>query len=220
MGEEFRLSLDREKSKYPDDEFGVLRFRIACRVRNRSSSNPTKVYANDVLPFTPGFSRDFFNYVTGIPLSLKLDRKLYLEIYRDHFPKAARVPFCSGPMLVNPWRRGDPRYYLTAAELAVRRSYRSRYLRGGLRRLHRPLFSWDPSTLVNRVIKQVNPEHPDLNSAEVRLLQREQYPARHPARASQELLFYWQVWRWVMDGSLGARMKNSEPPQAGSTVEL
>jgi hypothetical protein len=216
--EEFRLSLDREKSKYPDDEFGVLGFRIACRVRNRSSSNPTKVYANDVLPFTPGFSRDFINYVASIPLSLKLGRKLYLKIYRDHFPKAANVPFCSGPVLVNPWRRSDLRHYLTAAELAVRRSYSNRYLRGGLRRLHSALFSWDPSTWVNRVIKHVNPDHPDLNGAEVRLLQREQYPARHPARTSQELLFYWQVWRWVMDGSLGVRMKDDESPQGRSTI--
>lgn len=212
MFEAFSAVLDQETAKYPDDEYGVREFHIRSRNRTRMAPNPLLVYSNEVLPFTPGYEREFFNLAVNVPAHLKMERTLLLEVYRRHFRVAATVPFCSGAKLLNPWRQSDPLYYLTAARLAAIRLYENPYFRAVLRRVKRPPFSWEPSSLVARVISLVNPDHPDLNSAAVRLLQQGKGPADSTTRGAQETLFYWQVWRWVMDGTLTVRKKDAILP--------
>jgi hypothetical protein len=208
MYETFWGVVEKEKARYSDDEYGVREFHIRNKVSSRNAPNPLLVYANDVLPFTPGYDRGFFSLAVSIPAQLKNDRSLLLEVYRRHFPEATRVPFCSGPALVNPMGWSDPRRYTTAARLGAMRLYSNRYFRAIMRRLGSPPFSWEPSALVGWVIAQVNPDHPDLNPESVRRLQHQQGPLHHMTKVMRETLFYWQVWRWVMDGTVTERKEN------------
>lgn len=212
MYEAFWAVLDQETAKCSDDEYGVREFHIRNKNRTRHAPNPLQVYANDVLPFTPGYEREFFSLAVNVPVQLKMDRSLLLEVYRRHFPVAATVPFCSGPELVNPFRQSDLHYYLTATRLTAMRLYNNPYLRAVFRRVKRPLFSWETSSLVDRVISLVNPDHPDLNLEAVRLLQQAKGPTDWNTRGARETLFYWQVWRWVMDGTLTVWNKDSILP--------
>ena len=208
MYETFWGFVKKEMDKYSDDEYGVREFRIRNKVRSRTAPNPLLVYANDVLAFTPGYDREFFSLAVNIPAQLKNDRSLLLEVYRRHFPAASRVPFCSGPALVNPIGWSDPRRYTTAVRLGGMRLYNNWYFRSIRRRIGCPLFSWEPSTLVDWVISQVNPDHPDLNPESVRRLQRQQGAMDRTTTAMRAVLFYWQMWRWVMDGTVTERRKN------------
>lgn len=209
MYEDFHAALKQEKARYPDDEFGVREFHFRNKTRTRNLINPLQVYANDALPFTPGLEREFFSMAINIPVTLKKDRTLMLENYRRYFPQAATVPFCSGPKLVNPLRLSDPRYYKLAIQLSFMRLYNNVKVRSVFRRLGRPLFSWDPSRLVDQVLGRVYPDHPDLNPGGFRSLQQAKGLLRDTIRVARETLFYWQVWRWLMDGTLTSRKKDA-----------
>jgi hypothetical protein len=52
------------------------------------------------------------------------------------------------------------------------------------------------------VVQRVFLDHPDLNCDMVRMLQTVQLPYSWNARLGSRLLFYWQVWQWVMQGKL------------------
>jgi hypothetical protein len=58
------------------------------------------------------------------------------------------------------------------------------------------------ASILPRALDRVDPEHPDFNADGVRALRRDE-AARDPVRSvARELLSYWQVWRWTMDGSI------------------
>ena len=207
MYETFWDVVEKEKARYSDDEYGAREFHIRNKSSSRNAPNPLLVYANDVLPFTPGYDREFFSLAVNIPAQLKLDRSLLLEVYRRHYPEAARVPFCSGSALLNPFAWYDPCKYTTAARLRVMRLYTNWYFRSIRQRIGFPLFSWQPSSLVDWVVSRVNPDHPDLNPDSVRRLQLQHSAMDSTMQAMRETLFYWQVWRWVMDGTATTRKK-------------
>jgi len=199
MIESFRERLDAEKDGLGDDGFGALQFMIRHRTRNRFAPNPLKVFGNVVPAFTPGMSRAFVDFAAALPFDVRVGCGLYLKLYRERFPELARIPFCSGGHLVAP-----PKFallhVLTAAANKVCENAR---IAGVLRKLCRRRF-FRPSRLLAPVIARVQADHPDLNGAGVRdiRLAVEKDPTRQPHEA--RLLFYWQLWRWIMEGEMDA----------------
>ena len=99
MYEAFRSSFAQESSHYEDDGYGVSQFVVRNRMRNRTGPNPTKVYSNYVLPFTPGLTRSFFEESAGIPYQLRVRHQLYMKLYRTHYAMAAQLLFSSAGTL-------------------------------------------------------------------------------------------------------------------------
>jgi hypothetical protein len=197
--------LDQESMKYPDDEYGVRYFLMLSRVRNRLAANPFKVYANIVLPFTPGLSKDFQNYAISIPIHLKYNNAVYLKIFRDHFPEAMKVPWCSVGMLIKPNGKINPIYklYMYATNLGLLESIKKYPLAESVaRKLGKQPRIGKENSLVRQTIALVNPEHSDLNADGIRMLQSESFACDPVTRSARALLFYWQIWRWIMNGQL------------------
>lgn len=90
-------NIRRERGLYGEDDYGVMRFIFKNRALNRTVTNPLKVYANTVMPFTPGMSARFWDYIASIPpLTIEdSERKLFRKIYCNDFKKACEIPFCS-----------------------------------------------------------------------------------------------------------------------------
>jgi hypothetical protein len=205
MYEEVKECLDQERKKYPDDEYGVRYFIMLSRVRNRAAANPFKVYANTVLPFTPGLSKDFLKDVISIPFHLKYNLGVYLKIFRDHFPEAMKVPWCSGGMLIKPNGKINPihRLYMYITQLGLLESIKKYPLVESVaRKLGKQPQIGKENSLVSRTIALVNPGHSDLHADGIRKLQSEFSASDPVTRSARALLFYWQIWRWIMDGQL------------------
>ena len=164
MREGLKQSIEAETACYPNDSYGVARFIVSNRTRNSTSLNPLKVYANFVLPLTPGMNREFWEMMSGISLELREDGRLYREIFRRIFPEVASIPVCTGGKLIGltPWQ--DRHFWLDKARrvLGFRNSVRS-----GL------TFRFGQSTLPQEMLSTVQPDHPDLNGAAIRRLQVE-----------------------------------------------
>jgi hypothetical protein len=205
MYEGVKECLGQEGTKYPDDEYGVRYFIMLSRVRNRAAANPFKVYANTVLPFTPGLSKDFLNDVISIPFHLKYNLAVYLKIFRDHFPEAMKIPWCSGGMLIKPNGKMNPihRLYMYITQLGLLESIKKYpFAESFARRLGKQPQIGKENSLVSQTIALVNPGHSDLNADGIRMLQSELSASDPVARCACAFLFYWQVWRWIMNGQL------------------
>jgi len=199
MYEGFIQSFAKEQARYPNDSNGVSQFIINNRMRNRTAPNPLQVYSNKVLPFTPGINRDFWKIVATIPYELSTNFKLYFEIYKRHFPQMMQYPFASGATLYN-YNRMIDRYKLkNAIRKIVPWRFQSKL---GL------LFTWDQSELVKKVIKDADENHPYLNPENVAKIKKMDLKADPVAGEAVIILFYWQIWRWLMEGKLN--MKHRE----------
>ena len=204
--ERFQEVLKSEVAKYPSCDAGRLQFIARHGMRNRSAHNPLKVYSNDVLCFTPGTSREFWSLVTGIPYAAKWDFKLYFELFNRYFPKALDVPFCSAGRLRAADGMAGTQYYLSylfpppgARELAL-----------FLERVG--LVSFRRSALFDRILSDVSPDHPDLRADFVRVIQRADHPRNQVVKSARVLLFYWQIWRYVMEGRLKTQVMGGWNP--------
>ncbi|NEQ74544.1 MAG: hypothetical protein F6K23_16775 [Okeania sp. SIO2C9] len=197
---EFLEKLEAEKSQYSDDGFGVSEFIIRNRTRNRIAPNPLQIYFNIVPTFTPGLTKDFWAIAAALPFEVKTEFRLYKQIFQQHFPKMLTVPFVSGGKLVSPqafslWHE----IFMNAYKLQLALG-KGKIGRGLLKILgvppHQSFFQ--PSQFLGQVIGRVDIGHPDLNSDQVRLIQ--DFTNSNPGKFSyeQELLFYWQVWRWLL----------------------
>jgi hypothetical protein len=205
MRETYPALLGAERGKYPGDRFGDREFFVRNRVRNRTASNPLTVYANRVLPFTPGLNRELWQCNIAVPAEPDSKAGLYLHILRRHFPGLLRVPLISGGKLV---RRGpyDVRSALGRATSGTSglyaRASASRFGSWRRRTPHAPdPASWETRGMIDRVIARVSPDHPDLDPDGVRRVQQAGIHTGALA-AARHLLFYWQTWRWVMQGEL------------------
>jgi len=195
-GGDMRIAFDRrlaeEAAACPRTDAGLLEFEARHQMRNRMGHNPLKVYSNDVLCFTPGLTRDFWTIAASIPYSEKWNFGLYFRLFREQFPEALRTPFCSAGRLWSDRLRLDPLYHAArlfpppGAPMAARLWKR---WRGGA-----PL-----PAIAARTVARIDPGHPDLNRDAVARVQREggRGAIGHHAQA---LLFYWQMWRDVMEG--------------------
>ena len=185
-------SLRREIAAYPDDAEGVWRFTFLNRGRHRIGPNPVKVYANHVLPFTPGSSRRYWEVVSRIAVPLREAHAVYFRIFEQRFPEALRVPFVSRSRISSapPWR--SFRALRTAA-----RELTARALRPALRREY---FNWEPSAVQAAVLERIEVEHPDLDPDGVRKILKSDPGIG--LESAHTVLFYWQAWRAVMAGRL------------------
>jgi len=198
-----RDCMRRTPERYSDDAFGVAEFVTRSRMRNRTGPNPLKVYANDLLPFIPGLSKELWGLTAGIPYELKEGGRLSLELFRRHFPSMARIPFCSEGILV-PGRTGlDLSYALLRLRGRLMEHY---YVSAAARRLgFRRATAGGPSVLLHRTLQRIDPGHPDLSAETVRPLLAAEGPSDPMTRTARRWLFYWQMWRWVMGGDIHAR---------------
>jgi hypothetical protein len=188
----FDRQLTREAAACPRTDAGLLEFEARHQMRNRMGHNPLKVYSNDVLCFTPGLTRDFWTLASSIPYAEKWNFRLYFRLFRERFPEALRTPFCSAGQLWSDRLRLDPFYYAAqlfpppGAQAAARMWKR---WRGGAAL----------PAIAARTVAGIDPSHPDLYRDAVAQLQREG-PRRAVGHHAQALLFYWRMWRDVMEG--------------------
>jgi hypothetical protein len=197
--------LDQESRKYPDDEYGLRYFLMLSRVRNRLAANPFKVYANLVLPFTPGLSKDFQNYAMSIPRRVKHNYALYFKIFRDHFPEAMKVPWCSMGVLFSPNGKIGPIYklYLYIEKRGLLEAIKKYpFVESVARKVGKQPRISPENSLVRDTMTYIDPGHPDLHADGIRTLQSDFSASDPVTRSARAFLFYWQIWRWVMEGQL------------------
>jgi len=206
MEEGFRDFMTRSQRAFTDDEFGVAEFVTRNRMRNRTGPNPLKVYANDAAPFTPGLSRGVWAVTAGIPFAAKAGFGLYLEIFRKHFPDLVWLPFCSDGNLYKTSDAFNVEYSLLKLRGWMMDQY---YVGRVVRRLGwRPVLAGESHDTIGRAIRTVDTEHADLNPDGVASVLKDGREDGNPVtRIAKTWLFYWQLWRGVMDGSLRARQR-------------
>ena len=196
MWSSFEQLLASEVAQYTDDSSGTSQFVVSNRMRNRTGANPFKVYCKYVLLFTPGVSRRFVESTAYIPYS-RPRQELYLELYRRHFPQGGHVPFCSGGALFSGTLKPD----LQLASLRLMIMPVVQRLYGGIsRRLGSNSDWWEPSTLVESMVRTADPAAPEWNSDSVAQVQA---TAAETGIYDEKkhILFYWQIWKWVLGGS-------------------
>jgi hypothetical protein len=207
MIEGFSKLLEQELGELPNDEFGVSKFQMDNRKRHCIALNPLKVYANHVLPFIPGASRVFWNTAGRIPRSLTLDGKMYWKIYSKFFPEAMSVAFCSGGAIYRT-KKYTPILQLIRVGHKLKRYSRYFLYRGfkmeNLSNLiyNKLSFHSASNALDDFVIQHINEEQSDLNADAVMKIKRMRPPFDWKTRIARHHLFYWQVWRWIMEGTL------------------
>ncbi len=206
----FTELLRSEMGRYADDGFGVAEFFVRNRTRHRIATNPLKVYANKVLAFTPGLTRAFFEVAGEVSLLAKADNAAYRLMLRRHLPRAMEAPFLAGDRLMGNRAISPGVWATSAAYTALHYWRRARLLPAvgpAIRRVdnclrRRPAqLTWP---LADAVVNQIDEAHGDLNAASVAALKAAQPPYDRVIAAARELLFYWQTWRWVMEGKLTA----------------
>jgi hypothetical protein len=201
----FRDAYRREVAAYSDDANGVWRYTFRNRGRHRIAPNPVTVYANHVLPFTPGSSRRYWEVVSRIAAPLREAHAVYFRLFREHFPEALNVPFVSQSRIASaaPWT--SLRVFRRAAPALARQLLNSR--------LPRRYFDWTPSAIREFVVTNAEVDHPDLDRDGVRaVICSDRSDAI--TDAARSVLFYWQAWRWIMEGS---RDRLLPQPAPGST---
>jgi len=192
----FKELLDREVAKYPDNCAGVNAYAILNWSRNRTALNPCQVYSNHTLCMFPGMCRDFMNMVGGIPYEMKRDGKLYDNIFNQYFPEIAKIPVCSGGKFYMPSKKMSHQLQLSMIK-ASSHVQSHQWTQGLLRLIKKTSYEWDQSSLVDRVIERVDWGHPDLNNDGM-----QNYKQWSKYSYEKALLFYWQIWRWIMEGKI------------------
>ncbi|MCK9537617.1 hypothetical protein [Dokdonella sp.] len=137
MIEGFARDLRTEVARFPQDAYGLARFVMEDRVRNRPAMNPLKVYANWTNAFTPGESKDFMTHAVIIPPSVKQHDRFYRSLFALLDKRALTMPFLSGGELLTGGWPSAAYYRERLLERACK--YRSRHSRmfPGARQ-HRP----------------------------------------------------------------------------------
>ncbi|HEX3157835.1 MAG TPA: hypothetical protein VHQ45_04935 [Gemmatimonadaceae bacterium] len=199
MREGFEAAVATEAARYGDDEYAVAQFAVRNRTRLRIGNNPFQVYGRDVLPFTPGVTREYYGRVGRLSGATKGSDDLVRRLLETHFPATLRVPFCSGPGIVT---------YTSSPGLA----YRSAQLRRWIRRTNRPrrLFErlgvfQDASYDVTRTLASTLADVTDDGGRvrpEVVAMARD-VPAARLTLGDQGLqqLFYWTVMQRLVAGA-------------------
>jgi hypothetical protein len=210
MEEGFARLLGEEIARFPNDQFGVTRFQMDNRKRRCSALNPMTVYANDVLPFIPGVSKKFWDIAGRIPRTLTANGKLYMKLYREHFPEALSVPFCSGGNIHSARAFTPMLWTMPIAQKSINYARYYWHRMGRLpiagRLFARSSSGSNPCGVANRlvdcVVQSISLEHGDLNPDAVMAIRRMRPPYDWKTRIARHHLFYWQIWRWVMEGEL------------------
>ena len=199
MYESFQAALKKETANYTDDSFGVFEFALRSRMRTRTATNPYQVFQSEVLPFTPGLTKDFMNRIASIPLEHKENEQLMKLIYRRHYPGLTRFLFCpTGHIESLREVFFDPQYVWWKQK---NKFLQDRFTSAILAKLGIKKFTWEPSAIVRYVLKNIEADHPDLDPQGMRNLKP------YEDTYEKKLLYYWQLWRWLMEGVLEEKMK-------------
>lgn len=191
----FSEDLQHEKSRLPEDEYGVLRFIIESRCRNRPSMNPLKVFSNRADIFTPGLSKGFMTHGVNIPFKEKQHGQFYRRLIAQLDKRALTTPFISGGELIQN-TRVSPSYYRERLHNEFYK-YRTRYPSlFGRRRGQRPAYSaFLGDYLFEEEDKWLDPDARET----LKTVSADSYLA-------WKLLLHWKAWQWVHDGSLGRKL--------------
>jgi len=210
MREEYTELLDNELSHYPNDGYGIARFLDNNRLRRCVSLDPVQVYGNYVLSFIPCFSRTFWNIAGAFPRKHTYKKQLHLKLFNTHFPHALSIPVCSGGQFYTT-RKFTPQVWALTAAGKLNKHATYYWHRMGRFPVVGSLFKkmgagtharGDANCLVDQVIKAMPSEHEELNADTVTAIKRMQPPFDWRTRIARNLLFYWQVWHWIMEGQL------------------
>lgn len=192
MYEGFSADLRAEVARVPQDMFGLARFVIGNRSRNRPAMNPLKVYANRTLAFTPGLSRGFMHHAAMIPFAEKLHGRLYRKLFARLGGRAISVPILSG----GEWMAG------TGANFALSRE-RIRDFVDGFRTRHPSLFPRARSAPRERS-RLLGPH---LLDGDDDWLDPAASASLHSMNADNsptwQLLLHWRAWQWIHHGKPG-----------------
>jgi hypothetical protein len=194
----FIYLLKRQTGKYSNDEFGVSQFVVRNRTRCRTALNPLSVYSNIVLPFTPGASKEFWNYAASIPYGVKASHRMYLEIFNQHFPKLNNIPFLSADKFY-PHHSSKIEYL----DLHIKEFLKKNLFIERSMTLIRFLRQQAQGSLIQKALSNVNLDHPDLNADFVQGLSKltRKFDFRHARKdvIAIQLIFYWQMWLHLME---------------------
>jgi hypothetical protein len=203
MNNEIAIAVQKEREMFGEDDYGVMRFVFKNRALNRTGPNPLKVYANTVIPFMPGLSKKYWNYISSIP-PLIIDTRgmaLYRLLFKEHYPLACSVPFCSEKGLFSVKNR-------TSMFIDVINSlYRMKYYYD---RRHKIPF-W--GKFVSKKYRQEKERDAFCNTNKSALDKGYLNPKTlkkasinefvSPNRKKElDLYYYWSVWEMVMNGTL------------------
>ncbi len=198
-----------ERELLGEDDYGVMRFIIRNRALNRTAPNPWKVYANSVLPFTPGINRSIWDQTCCLPpMAVCANWKLYKRVYRDIFPMALNVPFCSERGLFMGDDRFNPTvwWYNFLYELLYKWERRHKLpLIGRIIGKRTPLNRKAYRSVIEEVIRdRANLDAIELNSDGIRALLSKK--ALSPIeRKARNLFFYKSIWQLVISGDINMR---------------
>lgn len=92
----FMRRLRDELAKIPESENQFQNFLLKHRTRRRVAITPHQLFSAKVEPITPASDADFMDYVLAITQEAKHNHKLYIDIFRRHFPTLTEVPVSSG----------------------------------------------------------------------------------------------------------------------------
>lgn len=194
--------MQRQAALYPDDVTGVHRLRVRNRVRHRVGPNPTRVYSNRSLPFTPCVSKELWKLTPPIPVVVKFNHPMFEGMFDRFFPDLISIPICTGVKIQGLHRASFSNRAFTAAANLSESYY--------VKRLQQKLGLssenwWAPSRFVRKAIAEAELSDPYLDPDSVRRLQSaDPIPGSMEDQAMQ-LLFYWQMWKWHLTSGLKAK---------------
>lgn len=189
MHEGFSADLRNEILQQTPDMYGVARFVIQNRSRNRTSMNPLKVFANRTNAYTPGLSKDFLAHAASIPFEERRHARFYRRLLAGLGKRALAVPFLSGGELLK-GAGVDPTYLREWLRIA-HQNYRGRHPRlfrdkRGSRHAR--------SMFLGEHLFEGRDEWLDPRA-------REKLQSGGPGMyAAWNLLFHWKAWQWVHEG--------------------
>jgi hypothetical protein len=199
MYDSLQQAVNQQLAVYPDDEYGIHQFYVRNRTRNRIGPNPCRVYANRSLAYTPGVSKNFWSLIVPLAHAEKAGHALYYDLFRKYFPGMLAVPLCTRGKIITPQRAGFSNQLFSRTATWLSNYYVGRTAeRLGLR----SRLWWEESRLVDAVLARIDLGHPELNTDGVRRLQDSVPQADSAEAEGRHWLFYWQVWRWMMQGDL------------------
>ncbi|NII11152.1 hypothetical protein [Oleiagrimonas sp. C23AA] len=191
MREGFADDLRREVSHLSQDAYGLARFVIENRSRNRASMNPLKVYASQGDAFTPGLSKDFMAHAAIIPFEVKQRGHLYRQLLQKLDRRSLAVPFISGGELM-PGRVPSLAYgveRLRQHYFQQRARHPRLFPKAGAYKVERSCFlgelllQEDDAWLHEQVRERLRESGPDIEVA-------------------WKLLFHWKAWQWLHQDGL------------------
>lgn len=186
MRDGFQSDLRAETGRLRPDIYGVARFVIENRRRNRAAMNPLKVYANHSRAFTPGLNKAFVGHAAMIPFHDHSRIKFYRALLARLDRRALSAPILGGGQLTRA-ARCSTTYWHERVRVAVH-NCRARHPRAF------PGFRIPPSPrsilLGDHLFRDgdawLNPRLPaTLDAGAVDNV------------AVRRLLFHWQAWQWV-----------------------